>query len=200
MREVRFDAGDEVLLDGDALAIALMANSAVRGVVVASHGGSTETGYSVRFPGRLGVVRLPADVLLPAMPFEPIRLGPRHTASTLHEAVDILAMLAARLVRCRARGEVPDRMDILDCRTLAAAVEQRCHMLPGQILDQIAPKAACLLGTRSSGDRYLAHPASIARHDITVAAVPFDGVPYAAARRGVIAGTRTVRSQPTGAR
>lgn len=199
MNEIRYGAGDEVLLGGDARVMAAMANGALRGVVAAIHRGASETGYTVRFPGRLGAVRLPAGALLPAAPFEPIRLGSRYTATTLDEAADVLAEIAARLVRCQALGKAPDRLDILDCRTVAAAIEQRCHMLPGQILDQLAPDAVHVLSAQPGRTGRIPHPALLARRDMVVAAVP-DFVPYATARRRAGARSRIARSQPAGAR
>lgn len=200
MNEVIYGAGDEVLLGGDARVLASMANSALRGVVVARHRvSSSEAGYTVRFPGRLGVVRLPVGALLPAAPFEPIRLGARYVASTLDEAVGVLLEIAARVVRCQARGETLARLDILGCRTIAAAIEQRCHMLPGQILDQLAPEAAMFLKAGPGGVGYVPHPARLARRDVVV--VPKSAVvPPRAARRRPAAESRLTRAQLAGAR
>lgn len=182
MNEVSYEAGDEVLLDADAAHIAALVNAAQRGVVVSRHADPEETRYTVRFPGRLGAIEVPSGALLPAPPFEQIRLGPRHVARTLDTAVAVLVEVSARIQSCTIRREVPSKLDVLDRRTLAAAIEQRCRMLPGQVLGQLAPEIEAKTAELLTAHAMPFHPARVAGRDRRVPGVP-PAVPPEATRR-----------------
>jgi hypothetical protein len=170
MNEIRYHVGQEILLDTEAS----LAGVARRGVVVGRQLDLKEARYAVGFPGKPGLLDIPARVLLPAPPFRQIRLGDRRLIRSLGEAKIALVQTAARIRVREARGQRPERLDVLDRNTLAAALDQRCEVPGGYMLAQLEPEIAAMALAFLSNDAIRAaavtggrHPVRLARRDET---------------------------------
>jgi hypothetical protein len=176
MSEIRYHVGQEVLLGAEATATWVLAGAPRRGVVVGRQLDLKEARYAVGFPGEPGPRQIPAGALLPAPPFRQIRLGDRRLIRSLGAAKVALVQTAARIRVREAQGQRPEHLDVLDCNTLAAALDQRCHVPGGRTLAQLEPEIAAmaLAFLRNDAIRAAAltddrHPVRLARRDAATA-------------------------------
>jgi hypothetical protein len=170
-QEPRYLVGQEVLLSTEASHTVRPADMAQRGVIERPPDGR-QPGYIVWFPGKYGQLQVPAAALLPAPPFPVIRLGERRLIRSLATAKAALVQTAARICLDEARSRRPSRLDILDRNTLAAALDQRCHLPGGQMLAQLQPEIAALTlaflchDARAADLTGPARPAWLAQQDV----------------------------------
>jgi hypothetical protein len=170
-QEPRYQVGQEVLLSSEAGHAVRPADMAQRGVIDRQPD-HRQLGYIVWFPGKYGQLQVSAAALLPAPPFPVIRLGERRLIRSLASAKDALVQTAARIRLHEASGRQPRRLDILDRNTLAAALDQRCHLPGGQMLGQLGPEIAALTLAFLCHDASavdltgIGRPAQLARQDL----------------------------------